>query len=76
MINPNEQHREDIQQQQNLASGDALTLDKETVKDLEAQTDGSEAVQGGVGARTGILIPLMGCTQVGCTQICFTPNPS
>lgn len=70
MNTPNEQHREEMAKSQNPANEDALTLDKETLKDLEAPAEGSETVKGGVGTSDLCL------TRVRATDMCFTPNPS
>jgi len=69
MSNPNELER---QAERAAPDTDRLALDKETVKDLEAQTDASEAVKGGL-PPTAVLCLSHGC---GVTQLCFTPNPS
>ena len=63
MSNPNE-----MGGQAENADGefDALALDKETLKDLEAPADASEAAKGGVGPISGILCFSRDCVSNGC----------
>lgn len=49
----------------NPLDGD-LALDKETIKDLEAPADGSEAAKGAVGPISGILCFSRDCVTNGC----------
>lgn len=43
-----------------------LSLDKETLKDLETQADGSEAAKGGLGAISLVLCISRDCVTQGC----------
>jgi len=65
MSNPNAMGREARTAEREI---DSLTLDKETLKDLEVSADGSDAAKGGiaVGPISGILCFSKDCVSNGC----------